>query len=112
MANGRVGIRKVDGLTIIFYDARTVYVKPDNAYFWTVFQRWFHRERGFCTNKWKPWTKHLRHNRHVSLQVITSQAIERGITVSGGSAPNLEGREVYEIPSWGRERNKPKEESR
>lgn len=109
MKNGRISIRKVDGLTVVFWDCRTIYMKRDRDFFWTVYHRWFHRKRGFCTTKWKPWAKAIRHNRHLDMSKITEKAIELGITVAGGSAPKLEGKEIIYLPEWGRNRNKPKE---
>lgn len=109
MKNGQISIRKVDGLTVVFYDARTIYMKRDRDYFWTIYHRWFHRQRGFCTTKWKPWAKAIRHNRHLDMTKITEKAIELGITVAGGSAPKLEGKQIKNLPEWGRNRYAPKE---
>lgn len=103
--NGQIGIREVDGLTIVFYDARTIYVKTTYGA-WVVFHRWFHIERGFCTKNFKPFSKKLRHNKHLTLTDITSSAIQYEITIGASRAPKLEGKKVIYLPTKGRNRNK------
>lgn len=104
-SNGRVGIREVDGLTIIFYDARTVYVKTTFGA-WVVFHRWFHVKRGFCTNNFKPFAKKLRHNRHLTYNFIVQKAQQFDISINASRQPNLEGKEIVYLPTKGRNRNK------
>ena len=84
LKSGCVGVREIDGLTIVFYDSRTVYVKTTFGA-WVVFHRWFHIKRGFCTNNFKPFVKKLRHNRHLTYSFIVEKVRGRGLFVFLGS---------------------------
>lgn len=103
--NGQVGVREVDGLTIIFWDARTVYVKTTYGA-WVVFHRWFHVQRGFCTNNFKPFVKKLRHNKHLTYAFICSKAQQFDISINASRPPQLEGLTIVKLPTKGRNRNK------
>lgn len=103
--NGQVGIREVDGLTIVFWDARTVYVKTTYGA-WVVFHRWFHVQRGFCTNNFKPFIKKLRHNKHLTYSFICSKAQQFDISINASREPKLDGLKIVKLPTKGRNRNK------
>lgn len=103
--DGHIGIREVDGLTIIFWDARTIYVKTTFGN-WVVFHRWFHIQRNFCSNNFKPFSKKLRHNKHLSYSFIANTALKYDITIASARQPKLEGKKIKILPSKGRNRNK------
>lgn len=105
LKSGCVGVREIDGLTIVFYDSRTVYVKTTFGA-WVVFHRWFHIKRGFCTNNFKPFVKKLRHNRHLTYSFIVEKAQQFDISINASRKPNLEGLKVIYLPTKGRNRNK------
>lgn len=103
--HGRVGIREVDGLTIIFWDARTIYVKTEYGT-WNVIHRWFHVQRGFCTNYFRPFQKKLRHNKHLSWSYIAENAVKYDLTISWARQPDLSKVEIEMLPAKGRNKNK------
>lgn len=103
--NTHIGIREVDGLTIIFWDSRTIYVKTTFGN-WVVFHRWFHIQRNFCTNNFKPFSKKLRHNKHLTYTFIAQTAVEHDITIASARQPDLTGKTIKYLPSKGRNRNK------
>lgn len=101
-----IGIREVDGLTIIFWDARTIYVKTTFGN-WVIFHRWFHIERNFCSKNFKPFSKKLRHNKHLTYSYIANMASRYDIEItSARGQPKLEGKTIKILPSKGRNRNK------
>ena len=100
-----ISIREVDGLTIIVWDARTIYVKTTFGN-WVVFHRWFHIQRNFCTKNFKPFSKKLRHNKHLTYSYIANTALKYDITIASARQPNLEGKAIKMLASKGRNRNK------
>lgn len=49
-------VKRVDDLTIVFYDKENIYIKDDN-HGWTVFHRWF-APKGSYTGGWQQF-RHL-----------------------------------------------------
>lgn len=59
-------IRKLENVTIIFYDARTIYVFPTKG-FGSIFHRWFYIERGSYINGWKDFRRLLMREKNLTL---------------------------------------------
>lgn len=100
-----IRIRRVDGLTVVFYDRYTVYAKKDCDYIWTIYNRWGVRQRFFYTRNFRPFLKSLKYNRHLTIPYITKLATRYELNINGAtSLPQFE-REVVELPSKGRRKN-------
>ena len=57
-------IKRVDDLTIIFYDKENIYIK-DNSHGWTVFHRWF-APRGSYGGGWKQFRHLLLYEKNIT----------------------------------------------
>ena len=71
-----VVVRKVDDLTIVFYDSKSIYVY-DSRGNCTVFHRWY-APRGKY-HDWHEFYKRLRNNRHLSLLKCYELAAEHEV---------------------------------
>lgn len=97
-------VRKTNGLTIVCVDPTTIYVK--HKYGISVYERWFVRQRGFYLQNWQPFRRALTDHRNIDLQYINQLAQLYDISVSGSDEmPDLTGKEIREVPEWGRNRN-------
>lgn len=57
-------IRRVNDLTIVFYDKHRIYVK-DDKHGWTVFHRWF-APRGSYLKGWSQFRHRLLYNKQIT----------------------------------------------
>ena len=92
----KIKIRKIDGLEIIFYDKKTIYVK--HRYGVSVYNRWLVQERGFYKNKWARFRDEiLRKRKNLTWGEINALAEKYEIDVFGGKVPCLDGEELEYI---------------
>lgn len=61
-----ITIRETNGLEIVFWDERTIYVRKSGERRYTVFHRWF-AERGSYTNGWQDFRKNLWRSNRLSI---------------------------------------------
>lgn len=98
--NDHVLIREVDGLKIVIYDERTVYIKKGLTTY--CFHRWFMRKRGFYTQHFKPFVWVLRNNRHLDLQDIIRLAYRHDLVIQSGHIPDLSEKKIKILNPRGR----------
>lgn len=100
-----VGVRNVDGLKIVFYNEREIYVDSYLGVY--IFNRWFHRQAGFYRDNWKPFRNALKHYKSLTIGDIIALAQRYEISICGGdNMPDLSGLSVTVYPSGGRKRKR------
>lgn len=93
-------IKKVDDLTIVFYDRERIYIK-DKSHGWTLFHRYY-TQLGFYGSCWKPFRKLLMVEKRITFNHCYRLAFRYDIQSRAGvKPPNLEGRATVEriLPS-------------
>jgi hypothetical protein len=102
--NGLIATRETNGLLLIFYDHKTIYVK--HQYGVNVYHRWFIKKRYFYMSRWQPFRRALTDQKHLDIGYINSLANRYEIDIEHASAlPDISSKKVRAIPPWGRRRN-------
>lgn len=91
-ANGII-VRKMDGLTIVFYDKYSIYAYPDRG-FGCVFHRWG-STKGDYMNNWNPFRRKLMRYKHLDINKCCSLASYHQILIKSTDRKlNLENKTV------------------
>lgn len=75
-------VRKLEHLTIIFYDSYTIYVYPDNGNIGSIFNRW-DASRGSYVNGWKDFRRRLLRKKNLTVANCYEMAIKYGVVGNG-----------------------------
>lgn len=96
--DGKIKMRRVDDLVIMFYDKRTVYVQ--HHYGVTCYNRWWVHERGFSTKKWARFVETIAKKRkHLTWGDVNALAERFEINVDGCSGfPEVESDKIKWLP--------------
>nr|DAW32283.1 MAG TPA: hypothetical protein [Caudoviricetes sp.] len=99
-----ISIRKVNDLILVFYDAKTIYVKSKLGL--VAYERWFMRQRMFYSNNFRPFSESLKQNRHITLEYINRLAEMYDITVSNvHQLGDFGNKKIKILPAHGRNRS-------
>lgn len=91
-----IRIKKVGELTIVFYDAKRIYVQKKNGN-WTLFHRWG-APRGFYGSSWKYFRKLLMREKTITFEHCYRLAFRYDIGfLANVEAPDLEGKKTLEM---------------
>jgi len=71
-------VRKVNGMEIVFWDEKSIYLRKDGARMWTIFHRWFAPEIDY-RHHWKLFRKRLLNKKSLSYLECFEVAAEHGI---------------------------------
>ena len=99
-----ISIRKVNDLILVFYDAKTIYVK--SKWGLVAYERWFMRQRMFYSKNFRPFSESLKQNRHITLEYINRLAEMYDITVSNvHQLGDFGDKKIKILPAHGRNRS-------
>lgn len=100
-----ISIRKTNGLIIVFYNQRTIYVK--SKWGLMAYERWFMKKRMFYSHNFRPFSESLKQNRHISLEYINRLAELYDMKITRvGQLADFGNKKVKILPEHGRSRNK------
>lgn len=89
-------VRRVNDLTIVFYNKETIYV-TDDAHKWTIFHRWY-APLGFYGKNWKPFRRLLRVEKEITFNHCYRLAFKYDIqSMANVKPPNLHSKHVVEL---------------
>lgn len=99
-----ISIRKVNDLILVFYDAKTIYVK--SKWGLVAYERWFMRQRMFYSKNFRPFSESLKQNRHITLEYINRLAEIYDITVRNvHQLGDFGDKKIKILPAHGRNRS-------
>ncbi len=99
-----ISIRKVNDLILVFYNAKTIYVK--SKWGLVAYERWFMRHRMFYSKNFRPFSESLKQNRHITLEYINRLAEMYDITVSNvHQLGDFGDKKIKILPAHGRNRS-------
>lgn len=89
-------IKRVDDLTIVFYDKERIYIK-DKAHEWALFHRYY-SQLGFYGKCWKPFRRLLMAEKRITFNHCYRLAFKYDIqSMANVGPPKLEGKQVVEL---------------
>lgn len=98
-----VTIRRVDDLTIVFYDHKNIFIK-DGRNGWTVFHRWY-APLGSYNGGWRQFRHLLLYERNITFNHCYRLAFRYDIQhMANVDGPNLDNKPIIERGRYGVER--------
>lgn len=113
--NGRfrakaIVVRQVNGIEIVFYDSRSIYVKSEYGV-WVVFRRWGgERDLGSYSSGWRNFRTMLMYEKSITFTHCHQLAFRNDIISFMAKKPELDGKTVEIITTNGGKKHEGKHE--
>jgi hypothetical protein len=96
-------VRVTGPFRITFFDPTTIYVEYGGKVY--IYHRWFLEQRWFYSHHWRKFSEALKRNKALTFPYINRLAERHEINLTiGEHSPDLSGKNVRQIPAFGRDR--------